>query len=97
VDRAIQSIRIKYDFDYRLQGGNRFETDDVAPKFYPFLSSLWRLVNCSPFLGHAKLELSPVLAHETVGAGEPFVSVIGGLLPIALCGLTAACRQAPAC
>jgi hypothetical protein len=45
-------------------------------------------VNCTPFLGQAKLEFSPVLAHEAVTAGEPFISVIGGLFQIALCGLT---------
>ena len=45
-------------------------------------------VNCTPFLGQAKLEFSPDSAHEAVLAREPFISVIGGLFPIALCGLT---------
>jgi hypothetical protein len=46
------------------------------------------LLNCSPFLGQGELEFSPVLAHDAICAGEPFVSDIGGLFPIALCGLT---------
>ena len=42
----------------------------------------------SPFLGHPELENSGVRAHAGGDAGEPFMSAIGGLLPIALCGRT---------
>jgi hypothetical protein len=45
-------------------------------------------VKCSPILGQVKLEFVRVLAHGASNASEPFVSVIGGLFPIALCGLT---------
>ena len=37
-------------------------------------------------LQRAELENSGVKAHAGGGAGEPFMSVIGGLLPMALCG-----------
>lgn len=42
----------------------------------------------SPFLGHPELENPGVRAHSGGDAGEPFMSAIGGLLPIALCGRT---------
>lgn len=42
----------------------------------------------SPFLGHPEVENSGVRAHAGGDAGEPFMSAIGGLLPIALCGRT---------
>jgi hypothetical protein len=38
--------------------------------------------------GPAGPENSGALAHVGDGDGEPFISVIGGLLPIALCGRT---------
>lgn len=41
-----------------------------------------------PFLGQPELEFSGVEAHAGGGAGEPLNSVIGGLLPMALCGRT---------
>jgi len=62
-----------------------------------FIQSLVRsggLVRCSPILGQAKLESVRVLAHEAMVAGEPFASAIGGLLPIALCGLTSLYNEA---
>ena len=46
------------------------------------------VMTCPPTLGHPELENSGVSAHASGGAGEPFISVIGGLLPIALCGRT---------
>ena len=45
-------------------------------------------VRSSPNLGQGELENSGVKAHAGTGVGEPFRSVIGGLLPIALCGRT---------
>ena len=42
----------------------------------------------SPNLGQPELENSGVRAHSGGDAGEPFMSAIGGLLPIALCGRT---------
>lgn len=43
-------------------------------------------VTCSPILGQRELEFSGVMAHVGAGADEPFMSEIGTLLPIALCG-----------
>jgi hypothetical protein len=43
-------------------------------------------VNCAPFLGQPELEFSGVRVHIGEYAEEPFISDIGGLLPIALCG-----------
>lgn len=40
----------------------------------------------SPILGQRELEFSGVMAHVGGGADEPFMSEIGTLLPIALCG-----------
>lgn len=59
---------------------------DLAPKFYPVLSSLQRFLKCSPFLGQRELEFSGVKAHVGGDADELFMSEIGTLLPIALCG-----------
>ncbi len=59
---------------------------DLAPKFYPVLSLLQRLLKCSPIFGQRELEFSGVMAHVGAGAEEPFTSEIGTLLPIALCG-----------
>lgn len=41
-----------------------------------------------PFLGQRDLENSGLLVHPGRAAGRPFINTIGGLLPIALCGLT---------
>ena len=46
------------------------------------------LVSCYPFLVRPELECSGVIAQAGGGAGEPITSDIGGLLPIALSGLT---------
>ena len=46
------------------------------------------VMTCSPILGQRELESSGVRAHAGGGAGEPFISDIGGLLPMALCGRT---------
>jgi hypothetical protein len=43
-------------------------------------------MNCAPFLGQPKLEFSGVRTHIGEYAEEPFISHIGGLLPIALYG-----------
>jgi len=45
-------------------------------------------VKCPPYLDQRELEFSGVKAHAGGDAGEPFMSEIGGLLPIALCGRT---------
>jgi len=37
-------------------------------------------------LGQPELEFSGVMAHVGAGADEPFMTEIGTLLPIALCG-----------
>ena len=63
-------------------------TIDVAPSFYPALSSFLAVMTCCPILGQRELESSGVRAHAGGGAGEPFISDIGGLLPMALCGRT---------
>ena len=54
---------------------------DVAPNFYPVLSSLRLLVEVFSILGHPDLEFSGVKAHPGGDAGEPFISEIGDLLP----------------
>ncbi|WP_206112791.1 hypothetical protein [Rhizobium laguerreae] len=59
---------------------------DLAPKFYPVLSSLQRFFEVLPDFGPAGLEFSGVLAQFGGGADEPFISEIGTLLPMALCG-----------
>lgn len=43
-------------------------------------------LKCSPNLGQRALEFSGVRAQAGGGADEPFMSEIGTLLPIALCG-----------
>lgn len=59
---------------------------DLAPKFYPVLSSLQRFLKCSPILGQRELEFPGLSAQLGGGADEPFISEIGTLLPMALCG-----------
>ena len=59
-------------------------------KRYPFLGKpeleFSGIMKRYPFLGQPKLEFSGVKAHAGMVAGEPFISAIGGLLPMALCG-----------
>jgi len=43
-------------------------------------------LKCYPILGQRELEFSRVKAQLGGGADEPFMSEIGTLLPIALCG-----------
>jgi hypothetical protein len=43
-------------------------------------------VKCYPILGLPELEFSGVKAQFGGGADEPFMSEIGTLLPIGLCG-----------
>lgn len=43
-------------------------------------------LKCYPILGQRELEFSGVRAHVGEAADEPFMSEIGTLLPIALCG-----------
>jgi hypothetical protein len=56
------------------------------------VGALWtdglNLVTCSPILSQRELESFGVRPHAGRGAGEPFISDIGGLLPMALCGRT---------
>ncbi|KAB2763015.1 hypothetical protein F9L04_22190 [Brucella anthropi] len=59
---------------------------DLAPKFYSVLSSLQRFLRCTPILGHGELEFSGFKAQSGGDAVEPFISEIGTLLPMALCG-----------
>lgn len=58
-------------------------------KRYPFLGWLevesFGFMKRYPFLGQPELEFSGVRAHAGGGAGEPFISAIGGLLPMASC------------
>ena len=54
---------------------------------HPNLEDSFQL-SCYPFLVRPELESSGVMAQAGGGAGEPITSDIGGLLPIALCGLT---------
>ncbi|NSZ54179.1 hypothetical protein G6K96_20945, partial [Agrobacterium vitis] len=46
---------------------------DLAPKFYPVLSSLQWFLTCTPILGQRELEFSGVKAQVGVGADEPFM------------------------
>ena len=62
--------------------------DDLAPKFYPVLSSPLPLVEVLPKSRPGGPGISGVLAHAVGNADEPFNSDIGALLPIALCGRT---------
>ena len=61
-------------------------------KCSPKLGQPWLEISgfmkCSPKLGQPWLEISGFKAHADRGAGEPFMSDIGGLLPMALCGRT---------
>jgi hypothetical protein len=58
-----------------------------CPRFLDQLRlELSGFMTCSPILGQRVLEFSGVLAQVDVGADEPFMSEIGTLLPIALCG-----------
>jgi hypothetical protein len=43
-------------------------------------------MKCAPILGQRELESSGVMAQVGGGADEPFMSEIGTLLPMALCG-----------
>lgn len=45
-------------------------------------------LKCTPSLDHPELEFSGCLAQMATTADEPFMSEIGGLLPIALWGRT---------
>ncbi|MET3890928.1 hypothetical protein ABIE41_002004 [Bosea sp. OAE506] len=82
--------------DFAMAAGKMTETE-----FTVFLKALVRsakrfgdsgaiifALTCSPILGQRELESSGVRAHAGGGAGEPFISDIGGLLPMALCGRT---------
>ncbi|WP_152850487.1 hypothetical protein, partial [Brucella intermedia] len=43
-------------------------------------------LTCTPILGHGELEFSGFKAQSGGDAVEPFISEIGTLLPMALCG-----------
>ena len=72
----------------KLAGHTRTKSNasDLAPKFYPVLSSLQRFFEVLPDFGPAGAGISGVMAQLGGGADEPFISEIGTLLPIALCG-----------
>ncbi|MFO0408007.1 MAG: hypothetical protein ACK50Q_16685, partial [Labrys sp. (in: a-proteobacteria)] len=61
-------------------------------KRYPILGQPWLEFSGGlkryPILGQPWLEFSGVKAHPGGVAGEPFMSAIGALLPIALWGRT---------
>ena len=59
-------------------------TSDVAPKFYTVLSSFELL----PVFRSPRAGVSGVGGSGRNGRDEPFMSDIGGLLPIALWGRT---------
>ena len=61
---------------------------DCPPDPSQLMPESGRDLKRSPFLGQPELENSGVRAHSGGDAGEPFMSAIGGLLPIALCGRT---------
>jgi len=62
---------------------------DLAPKY----SILKQALTHCEFLAQRKLEFSGVWAQDGNGADEPFISDVGTLLPMALCGLSR--RSAP--
>ena len=45
-----------------------------------------RQLRCTPNLDHGELEFSGFMAQSGGDAAEPFISEIGTLLPMALCG-----------
>ena len=57
-----------------------------APKLPPIFGESIANLKCSPSLGQPELEFSGVKAHVGICADEPFMSEIGTLLPMALCG-----------
>jgi hypothetical protein len=65
---------------------NNIGSCDLGPIFPPFFGRVLGFLNRDPFLGQPKLEFSGVRAHIGGYAEEPFISDIGGLLPMALCG-----------
>ncbi|OQP87286.1 NAD(P)H dehydrogenase [Rhizobium rhizosphaerae] len=68
-----------YDEGGRLASSNLVEAGLKVPLAYLGLT-------CSPILGQRELESSGVMAQVGGGADEPFMSEIGTLLPMALCG-----------
>lgn len=59
---------------------------ELLPEFGPAKRDCSACVKCYPILGQRELEFSGVKAQLGGGADEPFISEIGTLLPIALCG-----------
>lgn len=60
--------------------------DDRRVKHLPRQSGIE--LTCYPTLDRPEPELPRVVSHAAESADEPFMSDIGGLLPIALCGRT---------
>lgn len=56
----------------------------MLPDSGPPEAGVFRLLKCSPFLDRPEPEFSGVFSHAAAAADEPFMSDIGGLLPIAL-------------
>ncbi|NKL24676.1 hypothetical protein GFM07_37880 [Rhizobium leguminosarum bv. viciae] len=70
----------------KLSARPRHYAHEVLPDFGPAGAGIFRSLRCSPILGQRELEFSGVLAQIGGGADEPFISEIGTLLPMALCG-----------
>ncbi|WP_287331864.1 hypothetical protein [Mesorhizobium sp.] len=64
-------LRVKAPFDIAA---------DLAPSFYPVLSSFSAWVTCSPSLDRSGQELPGVMAQGGTAADEPFISDIGGVM-----------------
>ena len=58
------------------------------PKVRPCYVGNFQLLNRYPPLDHQAGDFARAGAHGGNYAGEPFISGIGGLLPMALCGRT---------
>jgi hypothetical protein len=60
----------------------------VKPTIQPIFHDEEMISEVPPEIGPVVTGIFGVLAHGAGCVDAPFVSVIGGLLPIALCGLT---------
>ncbi len=61
---------------------------DVLPVFGPPRAGIFGVLTCSPTLDRPEPGFSGCMAQGAEAADEPFMSDIGGLLPIALWGRT---------
>ena len=91
-ERPLISVRVLRADTLGRQAVRASDPSGLKTDVTPFLIQPEResraVVKCSPKLGQPWLEISGVKAHAGMGAGEPFMSDIGGLLPMALCGRT---------